>query len=97
MLKMLGFTRGQVASTVAWQSSISVGIGVVFGVPLGVALGRWLWDLFANDINAVPSPSVPVLQVLLIAAGALLLANIVAALPARVAARTPTALVLRSE
>ncbi|HUB70789.1 MAG TPA: FtsX-like permease family protein [Acidimicrobiales bacterium] len=97
LLKTLGFTQRQVAATVAWQSSISVGIGVVFGVPLGVALGRWLWDLFAHDINAVPSPSVPVLEVVLIAAGAFVLANLVAALPARVAARTPTALVLRSE
>ena len=81
----------------AWHSTTSVGIGVIFGVPLGIALGRWLWDLFAQDINAVPAPSVPVLAMVLIAAGALVLANIVAALPGLLAARTPTALVLRAE
>ncbi len=97
VLKVLGFTNNQVAATVAWHSTVSVVIGVIAGVPLGIALGRWLWDLFARDINAVPQPSVPVLQVVLIAAGALLVANIVAALPGRFAARTPVALVLRSE
>jgi ABC-type lipoprotein release transport system permease subunit len=35
--------------------------------------------------------------VALIAVGAVVLANIVAALPARIAARTPTAVLLRSE
>lgn len=97
VLKTLGFTGRQLAATVAWHSTTSVGIGVIFGVPLGIALGRWLWDLFAQDINAVPAPSVPVLAMVLIAAGALVLANIVAALPGLLAARTPTALVLRAE
>jgi predicted lysophospholipase L1 biosynthesis ABC-type transport system permease subunit len=97
LLKALGLTGGQLASAVAWQSTIAVSIGVVAGTPLGVALGRWLWDLFAREINAVPAPAVPVLEITLIAVGALVLANVIAALPGRVAARTPTALVLRSE
>ncbi len=97
LLKALGFTERQLAATVAWHSTIAVGIGVIAGVPLGIALGRTLWDLFANDINAVPVPSVPVLAVVLIALGALVLANLIAAVPGRLAARTPTALVLRSE
>jgi hypothetical protein len=41
--------------------------------------------------------SVPVLTVVLIGVGALALANVVAAIPGRLAARTPTALLLRSE
>jgi hypothetical protein len=81
----------------AGPSTTSVTIGVVAGVPLGIALGRWLWDLFAADIGAVPAPSVPVVEVVLIAVGALVLANVVAAIPARLPARTPTALVLRAE
>jgi hypothetical protein len=60
-------------------------------------LGRWLWDLFARSIHAVPAPSVPVVSVTLIALGALVLANVVAALPGRLAARTPAALLLHSE
>ena len=97
LLKALGFTQRQLAATVAWQSSIAVLIGIFIGVPVGIVLGRFLWDLFALEINAIPAPSVPVIPVALVAIGALLLANIVAAFPGRIAARTPTALVLRAE
>jgi len=97
LLKTLGFTRGQLAATVAWQASVAAVIGVVIGVPAGIALGRWLWDLFARAIFAVPDPTVPVLEVVLVAVGALVLANIVAAVPGRMAARTRTALLLRNE
>ncbi|HUC15641.1 MAG TPA: FtsX-like permease family protein [Acidimicrobiales bacterium] len=97
LFKTLGFTERQLAATVAWHATTAVAIGVALGVPLGIAIGRWLWELFAQEINAVPSPTVPVLQVVLMALGALVLANIVAAVPGRLAARTPTALVLRAE
>ncbi|HVA05334.1 MAG TPA: FtsX-like permease family protein, partial [Acidimicrobiales bacterium] len=97
VLKTLGFTGRELAFTVMWQSSIATGIGTIVGVPLGIVLGRALWDAFAHEINAVPSPSVPVLTVALIAIGALVLANVVAVIPGRTAARTPTALLLRAE
>jgi ABC-type lipoprotein release transport system permease subunit len=96
-LKTFGFTGRQLAAAIAWQSTIATLIGTVVGVPLGIALGRWLWDLFARNIHAVPAPSVPALSVALIAVGAIALANVVAFLPGRIAARTPTALLLRSE
>jgi hypothetical protein len=60
-------------------------------------LGRVLWTLFAGEIHAVPAPSVPALPIALIAVGALVLANVVAAVPGQIAARTPTALLLRAE
>ena len=96
-MKTLGFTQRQLAAAVAWHASVSAVVGVVVGVPVGVILGRWLWDLFARQIYAVPEPTVPVLWVALVAIGALVLANIVAAIPARMAARTPTAFMLRAE
>jgi ABC-type lipoprotein release transport system permease subunit len=97
MLKTLGYTRLQVASAVAWQASVTALVGVVIGVPLGIAAGRALWNLFARSIDAVPQPTVPAVSVLVIAIGALLLATIVAVLPARLAARTPAAAWLRTE
>jgi hypothetical protein len=97
LLKTLGFVRRQLAWAVAWQSSIAVAIGIVIGVPVGILLGRDLWDLFAHEIDAVPMPSVPGLVIILIVVGALVLANAVAAIPGRMAARTSTALVLREE
>ena len=97
LLKTLGFTKRQLAATVAWQSSVAVGIGIVVGVPLGIVIGRSLWNLFAHQIHAVATPNVPALSVIFIAVGALVLANIVAAIPGRIAARTPTAVLLRAE
>jgi hypothetical protein len=97
LLKTLGFTHRQLATTVAWQASVTALVGVIVGVPAGIILGRWLWILFAREIYVVPEPTVPVLQVVLIALGALLAANLVAALPGRLAARTTTATILRAE
>ncbi len=94
LLKTLGFTGRQLAATVAWQSTVAVALGMVVGVPLGIALGGWLWDLFARNIHAVPSPSVPVLWVTLIVVGGVVLANVVAFFPGRLAARTETAVLL---
>jgi ABC-type antimicrobial peptide transport system permease subunit len=97
LLKTLGFTQRQLVAAVAWQASVAGVIGIVIGVPLGIIVGRWLWSLFARQIYAVPQPSVPVLSVVLVALGALVLANVVAAWPGLVAARTPTALLLRAD
>jgi FtsX-like permease family/MacB-like periplasmic core domain len=97
LLKTLGFTQRQLMAAVAWQASVAALIGIVIGIPLGIVVGRWLWTLFARQIYAVPQPSVPVLSVTLVALGTLLLANVVAALPGFIAARTPTALLLRAE
>jgi len=97
LLKTLGFTQRQLVAAVAWQASVAAVVGIVVGVPVGIALGRWLWDLFARQIYAVPDATVPVVSVVVVALGALVLANVVAALPGRSAARTRTALLLRSE
>jgi hypothetical protein len=97
LLKTLGFTRRQVAAAVAWQASVAAVIGVVVGAPLGIALGRWLWTQFARNIYAVPHPTVPTATVVAVVIGTFVLANIVASVPGRLAARTKTALVLRTE
>ena len=97
LLKTLGFTQRQLAGAIAWQASVIGVIGVAIGIPLGIALGRWLWTLFAQLIYAVPKSSVPVSQVVLVGVGALVVANVVAALPGRSAGRTPTAVLLHSE
>jgi hypothetical protein len=97
LLKTIGFVRRQLAAAVAWQATVAAVVGIVVGVPLGVIAGRWLWDLFAEQIYAVPYPTVPVLSLVLVGVGTLALANVIAAVPAWTAARTPTAFLLRSE
>jgi hypothetical protein len=97
LLKTIGFVRRQLAAAVAWQASVVALIGLVIGIPLGIVAGRWLWNLFARQINAVPYPTVSLASMALVAAGTIVLANVVAAIPAWAAARTPTALLLRAE
>jgi hypothetical protein len=72
-------------------------VGLVIGVPVGIAAGRWLWLAFAHELSAVPDPVIPAASIALAAVAALVLANLVAALPGRAAARTPAAVVLRAE
>jgi hypothetical protein len=97
LLRTLGFTGRQLLSAVAWQASVAGLVGARFGIPLGILAGRWLWTLFAHNIYAVPQPTVPFVPVVIVALSALVLANLVAALPGRSAARTSAAQVMRGE
>jgi hypothetical protein len=97
MLKALGFTQRQLASVISWQATVAAVIGVAVGTPLGIVIGRQLWLSFARSIDAVPEATVPAVTIVLVGVGALVFANLVAALPGRMAARTPTALALRAE
>ncbi len=97
LLKTLGFTRRQLAAAVAWQSSVIALAGLIVGMPTGIALGRLLWLAFAHQLSAVPDAVIPALPIALAGLAALGLANLVAAVPARQAARTPAALLLRAE
>lgn len=97
LLKALGFTQRQLAASITWQATVAALIGCVIGIPLGIVIGRELWNLFARGIYVVPDPSVPPLTLVFVGVGALLFANLVAAVPGRIAARTSTALVLRAE
>jgi ABC-type antimicrobial peptide transport system permease subunit len=97
LLKTIGFTRRQLLVAVDWQATVVAVLSLVIGTPLGVAFGRLLWLLFAHQLSAVADPAVPVVSVAAVVVGTLLVANLVAALPGRIAARTPAALSLRSE
>jgi putative ABC transport system permease protein len=97
VLKTLGFVRGQVAGTVAWQATAVVVASLVVAVPLGVALGRWVWMLLADDLGVVAQPRVPLVALAAVAGGTVLLANAIAVVPGQIAARAQPATDLRSE
>ena len=50
----VGALRTTTRTLVAWQSSVTVAVGTVIGVPLGIILGHVLWNGFAEAIHAVP-------------------------------------------
>ena len=95
--KALGFSRRRVGATVRWQAALTTLTATLVGVPLGVIAGRWAWIAVAEALGIPPEPSTPLLAVLLVVPAALLLALGLSWLPARRAARTPAAEVLRSE
>jgi FtsX-like permease family len=96
ILKTVGFVTSQVRATVAWQATALACAGLIVGVPLGLLAGRWAWILFASQVAIVPAPVISPLTLLAIPV-VLLVANAIAAIPARSAARTQPAVILRSE
>jgi hypothetical protein len=88
LLKVLGFTRRQVISTVAWQTSTFTLVGIIFGLPLGVIAGRATWDLFAGELGVVPAPVISGWFIGIMAVGILVVANLLAIAPAVAAVRT---------
>jgi ABC-type lipoprotein release transport system permease subunit len=97
VLKTLGFSSGQVRSTVSWQATTLAAVAAVVGVPIGIAAGRWVWIVFAHQLGIVPRPAFPILTVAAVGLATVVVANLVAILPGRAAARVRPALVLRSE
>jgi ABC-type lipoprotein release transport system permease subunit len=97
VLKALGFTRGQVAATICWQATTFAVVALAVGLPLGVAAGRWAWQLTADTLGVHSSPVVPLAAMAAAAAGTVLAANLVAAVPGRAASRLRPAVALRSE
>jgi hypothetical protein len=97
VLKTLGFTRGQLAATVWWQASATMVVALAVGIPVGAIGGSALWSTFARALDVLASPRVPAVTVIVLALGALVVANITAVMPARRARRLEPASVLRSE
>jgi putative ABC transport system permease protein len=97
VLKALGFARHQVAGAVAWQASLLALCAAAIGAPLGVAAGRWGWRFVADQLGVAAPPVVPLLAVAAAILGAVLVANLAAALPAFRAARLRPAEALRVE
>jgi hypothetical protein len=97
VLRALGMTRPQTRLIVATQASVLALIGLAFGVPLGLALGRAVWHQVAGFTPLAYHPPLAVWALLLIAPVTLLAANALAAWPGRRAARLRSGGVLRTE
>jgi ABC-type lipoprotein release transport system permease subunit len=97
LLKALGFVRHQAAAAVCWQATTVAVVGIVIGVPLGVAVGHLVWNGFATNLGVVPDPVIPAVGIAVLAIGAVVVANALALGPAFVSARQHPSPLLRSE
>jgi hypothetical protein len=97
VLRALGMTRTQSRVVVVTQASVLALVGLLVGVPLGLALGRTVWRYVADTTPLFYVPPVAVVALLLIAPLALLAANLLAAWPSHRAASMRVGYVLRAE
>jgi hypothetical protein len=97
VLRALGMTRLQARTVVLTQASVLALVGLAFGVPLGLVLGRSLWRAVAASTPLAYHPPIAVWALLWITPAVLLAANLLAAWPGHRAARLRSGQILRAE
>jgi ABC-type lipoprotein release transport system permease subunit len=97
VLRALGMTQGQCRWVVVTQATVLAIIGLIFGVPLGVAIGRTVWRSVADYTPLQYVPPLAFWALVLVAPAALVVANLLAAWPGHRAARLRIAQILRAE
>lgn len=97
VFRAVGMTPWQSRLVVVVQATALVLVGLAFGVPLGVALGRSTWRVVADYTPFEYVAPSAVLALALIGPVALLTAYVVAAWPAVRASRVRVATILRAE
>ena len=90
LLRTLGFSHRQLRAAVGWQASLMAAAALAIGVPLGVVLGRAVWHAFASNLHVFAPPETPWIWLVVVVVTTIVLANLVAAIPGRSAARTPS-------
>jgi ABC-type lipoprotein release transport system permease subunit len=96
-LRAMGFVPRQVHALVATVALVTVGVGLVIGVPLGIAAGRLGWQLTARSVYVATGALVPLAALAAFVGVAIVASLLVAVWPAWRAARDPAARGLRDE
>ncbi|HEX2064747.1 MAG TPA: FtsX-like permease family protein, partial [Acidimicrobiales bacterium] len=97
VLRAMGFRPGQNAAVIFWQAMTVVVVALAVGIPLGVAAGRLSWQWVADATPLLYVPPLAAAALVMAVPAAVVLANLLAAVPALRAARLQPARVLRSE
>ena len=97
VLRALGLTRRQSRGVLVTQATVLALVGLAFGVPLGIALGRTVWRVVADYTPLFYVPPSASWALLLTVPLALLAANLLAAWPGQQAARLRVGEILRAE
>jgi hypothetical protein len=97
VLRALGMTKRQCRWVVVAQATVLTVIGLVFGVPIGLAVGRSVWRAVADYTPFQYVAPFAAWALVLLGLGAPMVANVLAAWPGRRAARLRIAQILRAE
>jgi ABC-type antimicrobial peptide transport system permease subunit len=97
VLRALGGPPRLLRRSVHWQATVVTLLPALIAIPLGLIVGRLVFKALADDIGAVDSAKYPSAAVLAVIAGVVVLANLVAMWPARLARRLSAAAALRTE
>jgi cell division protein FtsX len=97
VLRALGMTQWQSRWVVVTQATVLALVGLTFGVPLGLAVGRTVWRAVSDYTPIQYVPPTAVWTLWLVGPAALVIANALAAWPGRRAARMRISHILRTE
>jgi len=97
VLRTLGFERGDVRATIAYQATALVVVGLFVGVPVGIVVGRLVWRALAGSLGVQAVVTVPSVPVIVVAVAALAVVNVIGVLAAAAAVRDSPATVLAAE
>jgi cell division protein FtsX len=97
VLRAFGADRRWIARTVHWQATVLTVLPLVFGIPIGVVAGSFVFRAFVARIGARPDPAIPLLLLFAMAVVLVAVANLAAIVPARRARRLSTAELLQAE
>ena len=89
VLRSMGLTRRDSRLAIVWQSTLLAIVGLVVGVPLGIVVGRYLWRQIADSFPLVYVAPLALVAVILLVPIAIVIANLLAAGPARAATQGP--------
>ena len=95
VLRTIGLASPQLRRVMAWQGVVLAGAMVLVGLPVGVAVGVFLWRRFADDLGVAAGPITPWL--LLLPLLCVVVAIVATLHPARRARRASVSTLLRAE
>lgn len=97
VLRSLGALRSTVRGIVTVQSVVVVAMGLVVGIPLGIAVGRWFWSTTIASVGMAVRPVIPFGRLAALAVGGVVMAVVLSLWPGRRAASADTVRELRAE
>ncbi len=95
--RALGLTSGGVGAVVRWQATVISVLGIAIGAPLGLLLGRFVWDRIADSYGFAGDQAWPWPVLFAVAPLTLAATLLLAWAPARRAARLRPSEILRTE